>query len=651
MLAEIGDKPFDHASWIFETKYDGYRALANIENGKVDLYSRNLNSFNSNYPEIARELSKIRHTAILDGEVVVEDEQGRSGFQLLQNRDSGAGRLKYYVFDLLHLNGHELFQVPLIKRKELLKTLLSQFKLKNIIYSEHIEEKGTALYQKCSERNFEGIIAKNARSPYRPASRTKEWLKIKINQQQEAVIVGLTSPRGSRSHFGSLVLAVRDGKTWTYVGNCGTGFSEKMLRQLYEMAKPYFTPESPFSVPVRAGDGIQWLKPALVCEVKFSEWTKDGSMRHPVFRGLRKDKKPVNVVREVSHVHVTRSGKAVEEGVESETPVRKRKEIKVRQRATQRKKVKISAPSGKKTENIFDLKVGRVTLHLTNQHKIYWPYEKITKGELVAYYGAIAPLMLPYLKDRPQSLNRFPNGIKGSSFFQKDIDRSKVPQWLKTEKVYSESNKAYIDYLICNDKATLMYMANLGCIEINPWNSRIKKPEYPDWVVIDLDPESIAFVEVVRTALKVKEVLDELQLDGYCKTSGASGLHIYVPLGAKYDYDIAKRFAELIAHFVHMRLPDTTSLLRSPAKRKHKVYIDFLQNRRGQTLAAPYSVRPKHDATVSTPLLWEEVNESLDPKMFTMKNIFARVQKIGDIWAPVIGKGEDITQVVKRMKT
>lgn len=297
-----------------------------------------------------------------------------------------------------------------------------------------------------------------------------------------------------------------------------------------------------------------------------------------------------------------------------------------------------------------DLKVGKVTLKLTNQQKLYWPDEKYTKGDLVNYYNDIADWILPYLKNRPQSLHRFPDGIKGFSFYQKDFDTKVIPAWLRTEEIYSESNKENIDYLICNDKATLLYMANLGCIEMHPWNSRLKKLDNPDWLVIDLDPEDIAFTEVVKAALATKQVCDKLEIPCYCKTSGATGIHIYIPLGAKYEYEVARHFAQLIARQVHELLPDTTSMERQPKNRQKKIYLDYLQNSKGQTLAAPYSLRPKPGATVSTPLEWAEVNAKLSPSRFTIKNIIKRLEKKGDLWAPVLGKGVDIRKALKKLE-
>jgi bifunctional non-homologous end joining protein LigD len=625
MKTEIGEKAFDDPNWIFEIKYDGYRTIANIENGKVDLYSRNGLSFNELYAPIVKQLGKIEHTVILDGEVVVENSRGESHFQLLQNYENiRSGDLKYYVFDLLHLNGYDTIDLPLIQRKELLKELLKKEKLKNIFYSRHIKNNGIDFYESATENNLEGIIAKDANSPYRIGKRSKEWLKIKIQHQQEAVIAGITEPQGGRKHFGSLVLAVWENNKWKYIGNCGTGFNDKMLVELYDKLKPLFTNVKPFEGKINSYQKVQWLIPKLVCEIKFSEWTGDKHMRHPVFIGLRKDKDPKEIKREL-------------------TPIEMKNE------KSSKFKVQSSGSEEKNGKN-YDWKVGKITLHLTNQNKLYWPKEGYTKKDLINYYDSISDLILPYLKDRPQSMNRFPNGITGESFYQKDVDVEKVPAWLKTEKIYSESNAAYVNYLICNDKATLLYMANLGCIELNPWNSRIPKINNPDWVVIDLDPEEISFKEVVKAALSIRETLDELEIQSYCKTSGASGLHIYISLGAKYDYDAAKKFAELIAHLVNEKLPDTTSIIRSPAKRKKKVYLDFLQNRRGQTLAAPYSVRPRLGATVSTPLLWSEVNDKLDPAAFTIMNALKRFDKKGDLWKPVLGKGEEISKALKKLE-
>lgn len=615
MLASVADEPFDNDGWIYEIKYDGYRTIAVIDDKQVNLFSRNQLSFNEKFKPIAVELQKINHNAVIDGEVVIE-EKGRSDFGLLQSfQKTGKGTLKYYVFDILQLDGHDTTQLPLVERKELLKMLLSKYKLETIIYSEHIDAKGIAFFQKAVENQLEGIIAKDGNSPYRVGKRSGEWLKIKSVQSEEAIIIGFTDPKGSRNHFGSLLLGQYNGNQLEYIGNCGSGFNEASLRELYGQFQKLEIPKSLLAEKITAPGKIHWIKPKLVCQVKFTEWTPDGSLRHPVYMGLRVDKKPSEVQHTPSKI------------------------------STKSKTMKA------KSEDDYDLKVGKTTLHLTNQNKVYFPKDGITKGDIVQYYNAVADYILPYLKDRPQSMNRFPNGIDAPGFYQKDVDVDKVPSWLKTKSVYSKSNDADIDYLICNDKATLLYMANLGCIEINPWNSTIKKPDHPDWVVIDLDPgKDNDFEAVVGTALTVKAIMDELETDCYCKTSGATGLHVYIPLQAKYDYDTVKIFAEIIAHEVHARLPKTTSIERTISKRKGKIYVDFLQNRAGQTLAAPYSARPKNGATVSAPLQWDEVNSTLSPSQFTIHNMMQRLEKKGDLWKAVLGKGANIPKIIKQLE-
>lgn len=295
------------------------------------------------------------------------------------------------------------------------------------------------------------------------------------------------------------------------------------------------------------------------------------------------------------------------------------------------------------------IKIDGKTLKLTNLDKIYFPKEKITKGEVIEYYQKIAPYILPYLKDRPESLNRHPNGIAGKNFFQKNVDHM-PPSWVKTQRIYSESNEAYINYLVCNDKATLVFLANLGCIEINPWFSRLKDLDKPDYAVLDLDPEDIGFDKVVEVAAETHKLLDKLKVPNFCKTSGATGLHIYIPLGAKHTYDQAKDFIHLVGLLINKKLPTITSLERMPKKRQKKIYLDYLQNRKGQTLAAPYSLRPKPGATVATPLEWKEVKKGLTPQQFTIKTIFPRLKQKGDLFKPVLGKGIDLKAALKRIE-
>ncbi len=610
MLATLSDEPFDDENWLFEIKWDGYRAVAELKDGEVDLYSRNNNSFNEKYKPVVTALELIDKDMILDGEIVVLDDEGKADFHSLQNFGSaGKGRLVYYVFDLIYFDGKDLTGLPLIQRKEILKHVLPD--IPAVRYNDHILKDGKAFYKLAGERQLEGIIAKNISGKYLRGKRSKEWLKLKIKMRQEAVIGGYTRPKGSRNYFGALVLGVfNNNKDLEYIGHTGGGFTEEDLKRLYERMKPYEQKKCPFAKKPKTNMPAVWLKPELLCEVEFSEWTVEGIMRHPVFVGLREDKKPQNVSRELPD--------------------------------------KNSGPSKGRSEKKET--INNKPLKITNLDKVYWPDEGYTKGDLIEYYQKISGYILPYLKDRPESLLRHPNGINGESFFQKDIAQLNA-KWLKTKNIFSESNDKDIKYLVCNDEETLIYMANLGCIEINPWFSRIDNLDKPDYFVIDLDPEEIEFDKVIETAHCVKEVLDEAGAGSFCKTSGATGLHIYVPLGAKYDYDTIKEFAHIIAKLANAKLPQITSLERSPSKRKHKVYLDYLQNRRGQTLAAPYSVRPRTEAPVATPLEWDEVKSGLRPQDYTIKNIFRRLGQKGDIFQKILADGIDIQKCIENLQS
>lgn len=621
MLAKLVEVISDKAEWLYELKYDGYRAIAKISQGKVELLSRNGNSFNKVYQPLVAELSQIADEVVLDGEVVIENEEGNSDFQLLQNyTTTGEGTLKYYVFDILFVNGFSVTDVPLRQRKELLKAFFQNYAFTHIFRSSFVIGKGENLFKTLSARNHEGIIAKDMESRYLPGKRVDTWLKVKNVRMQEAVIGGYTLPQKSRKYIGSLILGVYEEGKLVYAGNCGTGFTDASLKELHTQFEKLRTDKHPFAkkpaITGAKGKAV-WLKPRLVCQVKFLAWTQDDHLRNPVFMGLRADKPAMEVTREYT--------------VPARVSVKENKE----------------GAAGENNEEI--IVAGGKKVKLTNPGKIYWPDEGITKKDLVAYYQQMGPHMLPYLKNRPQSLNRHPNGISGGSFYQKDMDEDKLPEWAKSVKLYSTSNKDYIDYLVCNNLATLLYMANLGCIEINPWHSRYTRPEHPDYLMLDLDPGEIAFTAVVDTALVIKELCDETGMPCYCKTSGATGLHIYIPLEAKYDYDEVKTFAELLASIVHERLPDITSIERAVATRKDKIYVDFLQNRKGQTIAAPYSVRPRPLATVSAPLLWKEVNHRLSPEQFTMHNMADRFAKVGDVWKGVTGKGISLAKVLRKI--
>ncbi|HTE01739.1 MAG TPA: DNA ligase D [Mucilaginibacter sp.] len=607
MMAKLEAKVFDHEDWIYERKLDGYRAIGHTGK-KAKLTSRNGIDFTHQYQKITDELKQIEGDAILDGELVIEDKEGRSRFQDIQNYDGDKAdrTLKFYVFDLLSLKGHDLRDLELLKRKELLKALIQPLNSPSIIYNDHIVGKGTDLLAKAKKEGWEGVIGKDGKSYYNSGKRTDRWLKFKLQNSQEAIICGYTAPTGSRKHFGALILGINEGEKIRYIGNCGTGFNEAGIKELYAKLEPLETDQKPFEEKVHQRSRVTWLKPKLICEVWYSEWTEERHLRHPVFKGLRTDKETQKVVME--------------------TP-------------------------DKQLADEELITFGKKQLKVTHLEKVFWKEEGITKGQLIHYYKDMAEYIVPYLKDKPISMRRQPNGIEDGGFFQKDVDVSHLPAWVKTQPLYSESNDKNINYIIGDDAATLLYMVNLGCIEINPWLSSYKKPDNPDFVVIDLDPHDVPFSQVIEAAQKTKEIFDRMKLEVFIKTSGSKGLHIYCYLGAKYDYDFVKMFAEYTANLIHDELPDTTSVERSPAKRKNKIYIDFLQNRRGQTIACPYSVRPKPGATVSAPLHWHEVNEDLKLSNFTIHNMRERVKKTDDPWKNLTKSKNDLKKALELLKS
>ncbi|WGF92021.1 DNA ligase D [Aequorivita marisscotiae] len=611
MLASPAKNIFKDPQWVFELKWDGYRMLSHIKNGEVSLYSRNGVMYNTKFALLQNELQNIPHNCILDGEVVIVNKQGKPNFQKLQKYDPNktVGELRYYVFDLLHLNGHDTIALSLLERKSLLPDILEG--LKHVYYCDHIEGMGPTLYNRAIAAGMEGVIAKKADSTYTPGYRSEKWLKIKDSTTEEAIICGYTESESGGSIFGSLILGMYKGEKLVYVGNCGSGFSNKEQRELLKKLKAIETDINPFAkkLPLK-GRIPHFVAPKLICEVKFSEWTKNGLMRHPVYKSLRNDKEPAEI-----------SPQTVKEG---------------------------SVSNSKK--NSSTLEVDGFHVPLTNLEKVYWPDAGYTKYDLIDYYLNISDIILPYLIDRPQNLHRHPNGIRNASFYQKDNET--LPEWVKTEEIYSKSSKKNIAYLLCQNVATLLYMANLGCIEINPWNATIQNLERPTYTVIDIDPSAKnTFEDVIEVALAVKEVLDIANIEGYPKTSGSSGLHIYIPLDNKYSFEEARDFTKLLCYFVQEKLPKFTTMERALTKRKGKIYLDYLQNRRGQTLAAPYCVRPKEGAPVSAPLLWSELTSGLSILDFTIKTMPERIKKMGDIFSPVLQTGISMEAAIDNLNS
>lgn len=601
MLCTLVDQPFDREDWLFEIKWDGYRAIAAADHSKINLYSRNHNSFLEKYPPVVEALRELKHNVLLDGEIVVVDKDGASHFEWLQHwpRES-KGTLQYHAFDILWCNGRDVRSMPLRERKALLHAILPKSSV--LRYSDHVENEGTALFEEMRRRGLEGMVAKKANSPYRENVRGTDWLKIKTHQRQEVVIGGFTEPRGSRQYLGALLVGVYENDEFVYVGHSGGGIPDAERKQLRDMLLKRERKTSPFVTTPKPNAPVHWVKPELICEMSFSEWTSEGSMRHPEYKGLRTDKAPTSVHKEkTSHM----------------TPAKK---------------------SAKKS----------LPFEQSHLNKVFFPKHRYTKGDLFSYYENMAEYVLPYIKDRPLSLNRMPNGIKGESFFQKNNPH--LPDWVPHTDIFSDSNNGNLRWIVGGDLETLLYIVQLGSIEINPWNSRAQKIDYPDWVVIDLDPEGVNFEKVIEVAHTVKAVCDDWQIPSYPKTSGKTGIHIFIPMGAKYTHEQARNLAHLIVLEVHRRQPTLTSVERNPQKRQHRIYLDYLQNREGQTLAAPYSVRPTPDASVSMPLHWEEVKKGLKPSDFTIKNAARRVARTGDLWKPVMGKGIDIAKILHRIE-
>jgi len=640
MLATLSDVA-DQQDMIYEFKWDGYRAIA-MKNGKIlRLISRNDQSYNTKFYSIYAALQSWDINAIVDGEIVALDEIGKPAFGALQNwRSESDGQLAYYVFDLVWYEGKDLTQVPLLQRRLLLETLVpvnDPF----IRFSESLDSNPAKLIEAVRKMGMEGIMAKRADSMYYPGLRTKEWLKMKANIRHEVVIGGFTQNGGTTKSFSSLLVGLNKNGKLHYIGKVGTGFSTFTQKDILNQMKPLVRKTNPFSAPIdvnkpsrfRPGPlnaEVTWLKPELVAEVTYAELTEDGVMRHSSFVGMREDKSANQVVEE------------------------KRVDIKISKKQNPKNSI---MPDSGITQTTFlnptdisqSKKMCGKELKFSNVQKLYWKKEKITKGDLINYYHQVAPIMLPYLIGRPHSLNRHPDGWDGKSFYQKDVT-GKAPDWMATFPYRSADENVNKEFLVVEDEASLLYMVNMGCIEINPWSSTTQKPDNPTWCILDLDPDNNRFDTVIQVARVGYEILNAAGISSYCKTSGSTGLHIYIPLHGKYDYEQSKEFARVIVTMMQKEMPDTTSIERATTKRKGKIYLDFLQNRPQATLAAPYSVRPKSGATISMPLHWEEVKKGLKMNDFHIRNAVGLLKERGDVFKGVLGKGIDMQKALKELE-
>ena len=616
MKAQLSERPPKGADWLFEVKWDGVRAIAFVDEEEVRLQGRSGLRCDRQYPELALIPHQIAaRQAVVDGEIAVLDDKGVSRFHLIQPRIANSDPntiahlvrstpVVYFAFDLLYLDGYDLRNVALSDRRKLLEAVVTPNEMLRI--SDVFPAAGEEMLEAAREHGLEGIVAKRANSCYE-SKRSGEWLKIKIVNEQEFVIGGFTAPQGDRSYFGALVLGLHDGKKLRWTGNVGTGFDQKTLADLYNRMKPLITEKCPFSERPQPDRGMTWVRPELIAQVKYANWTPDNRLRAPVYLGIRND---------------------------------------VDSREVTREKADLFGPGEKESTREID---GH-TLKFTNLNKVFYPDEGYTKRDVLNYYAGIADLILPYLKDRPLSLKRYPNGIKEEYFFQKNAPEAFAP-WLRTELIASEHTEKPINYVFAEDHASLLYLVNLGCIDHNPWMSRLQSLDNPDFVLIDLDPQECPFEMIVDAALLVKGVLDQIGLAGYPKTTGGDGMHIYIPIEPVYSYEEARIFAELIERLVHRQHPDLFTTPRAVQKRqKNRVYFDYLQIAKSKTIAAPYVLRAYPGGPVATPLEWAEVKHGLHPSQFHIRNARERFREKGDLFAGVLKKPQRIETGLEKLE-
>jgi bifunctional non-homologous end joining protein LigD len=611
MLATPGE-PFDHPDWVFEIKYDGYRLLAGKEQGAVRLISRNSHDFTHVFPEIAEALAGLPYDDfLLDGEVVVHDEQGLPSFAGLQQRgrltretDIGRAAVRWpatlYAFDLLLCGDFDLRPLPLTTRKRLLTELLPS--VGPIRVSEHIEAAGAAMFVKLKELGLEGIVGKRADSIY-VGRRSSDWIKVSARSNDDFAVVGHTSPKGGRAGFGALLLAQRGVNGWVYAGRVGGGFKDfdlAAVTALLAAAKPGRAPAE-----AEAEKDAIWLEPAFVVEVQFKERGAAGRLRQPTFVQIRNDKEPADCWLPGE-----------------EKPL-----------------LDVPAAPARTAPRV----------QVTNEDKVFWPDEGYTKGDLVAYYRAVAPFLLPYLKDRPLVLTRYPDGIDGKSFYQKDAPVY-APDWIRLEGLWSEGSEREIRYFVIEDEEGLAYIANMAAISLHVWSSRTRSLQHPDWCILDLDPKGAPFSHVVQVARAIHKICERIGLPHFVKTSGSTGLHVLIPLGARYTHEQSRAMAELLAHWVVKELPEIATVARQIDAREGKVYVDYLQNGHGRLLVAPYSMRPVPRATASMPLHWKQVTARLNMHRYDLRSVPALLAKQKtDPFAGLFSEVADLGDALNRL--
>jgi bifunctional non-homologous end joining protein LigD len=630
MLCTLTPQPIDDRDYLYEIKWDGYRIISRVKSGKVRMDSRSAKDYTSRYPVVVKALQGLEHDAIIDGEIVVFNEQDEPDFDALQLYNGHTTVIYYCVFDLLWLDGYNLMALPLETRKYILGSLVAGHPV--FKFSESFNN-GPALYQEMKARNLEGIVAKLKDTPYVPGQRGNAWLKTPTERRQEFVIGGWAESDKSRS-FKSLLFGAYNGSgDLEWIGRSGSGFKESEMAAILKQLESLETAKSPFINKVldTKGAKIHWMKPKLVGNFKFSTWTKSGRIRKPaVFLGFRKDKKPTDVVREVPKSLVL---------VEEEIHETHSKSVRTKTRPGSNWALVENQPM----DQADTLKIGDCNIEVFNVDRMIWT--GIPKARLIQYYHDISRYLLPYLKNRPQSLHFKLKNANADGFYIKDMEGHEpecaaIFTDIRRHKQAGKRDK--IDYLVCNNEASLLWMVNLGCIDINPWNSRITNPEYPDYIAIDLDPtvkdgKAAYLSDLLETAVAAKEYVDKHRLTAFAKTSGKTGMHFYIPC-AGFTFAQARAIAEHICREIVNLVPEAATFENSINARGKKVYVDPSQNDYADTLAAPYSVRPYHVPTVSTPLEWKEINQKLNPSTFTVETILSRIKKKGDLFKELLDK-------------
>jgi bifunctional non-homologous end joining protein LigD len=706
MLATLIDKPFDNKEWVFEVKWDGVRAILFLHKTKgiSKIVSRNGKTITHRYPEIIEAVKSssaiiinCKESIILDGEIVVLNKEGRPDFQSHQRRMnvdaikdieklSDKMPATYYLFDILYIDGRNLQSLSFLERQKNLSDVIVQTMKNNnnnnkIRISDFVDERGIDIFQRIKSMDLEGIIAKNKYSKYIQGARSTNWLKIKNIKSQDCVVIGYTRGEGNRQrYFGSLLLAIYDiqEKELRFAGHTGSGFDFGQLNEIYSKFQQMKIERCPAKYISYTNREPVWIRPELVAEIKFSGWTKEKIMRSPIFLRFRDDKRPEECIME-------------KESNTEQVIVSQQRHHQSSITNTTTTSLVTTRATMSPTNNI-DFKRSRINF-LSNLDKVYWPktseHPELTKADLIEYYNRVSDYVLYYLKDRPLSLSRYPEGITGKHFFHKNWGDKEKPEFVNTVQVYSKSTGNINDHLVCNNKDALLWIANLGCIEMHPWHSRIKdytackdiaegysssySPptavnilneekcglNYPDFIVFDLDPYIYSgeekeegepayninsFKAAVEVAYNLKDLLDMLTINSYVKTSGKTGLHIFVPINNRYSFDQTRRFAETIGKMLVRRYPQKVTMEWDTDKRKGKVFFDHNQNSIGKTIASVFSVRPTNSATVSMPIKWEEL-QSILPTDFTILNAFEEIKKSEDAWKHILEKKQDLEKI------